>query len=75
MEKKIKRKSMTIRYDSRTFKIYPNSHTISLTTVQGILVYPVAHSPFIDKYRGEYTNAHIPQIGQENKGACIHVSY
>jgi hypothetical protein len=50
MEKKIKRKSMTIRYDSRTFKIYPNSHTISLTTVQGILVYPVAHSPLIDKY-------------------------
>ncbi|MGC8516179.1 MAG: RNA-guided endonuclease InsQ/TnpB family protein [Thermoplasmata archaeon] len=43
----------------RTFKFYPDSHTISLTTVQGSLVYPVAHSPLIDKYGGEYTNAQL----------------
>lgn len=43
---KIKKKSMTIRYDNRTFKFYPDSPTISLTTVQGRLVYPVAHSPY-----------------------------
>ncbi|PYB67453.1 hypothetical protein DMB44_09140, partial [Thermoplasma sp. Kam2015] len=59
IEKKIKRKSLAIRYDNRTFKFYPDSHTISLTTVQGRLVYPVAHSPLIDKYRGEYTNAQV----------------
>jgi len=59
LEKKIKRKSLTIRYDNRTFKFHPDSHTISLTTVQGRLVYPVAHSPLIDKYRGEYTNAQL----------------
>ncbi|MGC9074094.1 MAG: transposase, partial [Caldisericum sp.] len=59
LKKKIKRKSLTIRYDNRTFKFYPDSHTISLTTVQGRLVYPVAHSPLIEKYRGEYTNAQL----------------
>ena len=59
LKKKIKRKSLTIRYDNRTFKFYPDSHTVSLTTVKGRLVYPVAHSPLIDKYKGEYTNAQL----------------
>ena len=59
LEKKIKRKSLTIRYDNRTFKFYPNSHTVSLTTVHGRLIYPVAHSPLIDRYRSEYTNAQL----------------
>ena len=59
LKKGIHRKSLTIRYDQRTFKFYPDSHTISLTTVAGRLVFPVAHSPLIDKYRGEYTNAQL----------------
>ncbi len=59
LQKKIRRNSLTIRYDRRTFKFYPDSHTISLTTVSGRLVFPVAHSPLIGKYRGEYTNAHV----------------
>ena len=59
LDKKIHRKSMTIRYDGRTFRFYPDSHTISLTTVSGRLVFPVAHSPLVDKYRGEYTNAQV----------------
>ena len=59
LEMDIHRKSLTIRYDKRTFKFYPDSHTISLTTVAGRLVYPVAHSPLIDKCRGEYTNAQV----------------
>ncbi len=50
---------MTVRYDNRTFKFYPDSHTISLTTVHGRLTFPVAHSPMIDKYKGEYTNAQL----------------
>ena len=33
LETRIHRKSMTIRYDRRTFKFYPDSHTISLATV------------------------------------------
>ena len=67
LEKKIKRKSLTIRYDNRTFKFYPDSHTISLTTVQGRLVYPVAHSPLIDKYRGQYTNAQLVIDEKKNR--------
>jgi len=59
LEKKIRRKSLSIRYDNRTFKFYSDTHTVSLTTVHGRLVYPVAHSPLIDKYRGEYTNAQV----------------
>jgi hypothetical protein len=59
LKKKIKKKSLTIRYDNRTFKFYPDSHTISLTTVHGRLVYPVAHLPLIEKYKGEYTNAQL----------------
>ncbi len=59
LEKKIHRKSLTIRYDRRTFRFYPDSHTISLTTVSGRLVFPVALSPLIEKYRGEYTNAQV----------------
>jgi IS605 OrfB family transposase len=59
LEKKIHRTSLTIRYDRRTFKFYPDSHTVSLTTVKGRLVFPVAKSPLIDKYRGEYTNAQV----------------
>jgi len=50
---------LTIRYDNRTFKFYPDHTPISLTTVQGRLVYPVSHSPLIDKYKGEYTNAQL----------------
>jgi IS605 OrfB family transposase len=70
LEKKIKRKSYTIRYDRRTFKFYPDSHTISLTTVHGRLVFPVAHSPLIDRYRGEYTNA---QLTIEKKHRMMYV--
>ena len=67
LKEKIKRKSLTIRYDNRTFKFYPDSHTISLTTVHGRLVYPVAHSPLIDKYRGQYTNAQLVIDEKKNR--------
>ncbi|MGC8716035.1 MAG: RNA-guided endonuclease TnpB family protein, partial [Thermoplasmata archaeon] len=69
LEKKIKRRSLTIRYDNRTFT-HSDSHTISITTVQGRLVYPVAHSPLIEKYRGEYTNA---QLVIDEKGKRIFI--
>jgi len=29
LEKRIKRKSLTVRYDIKTFEFYPDSHTIS----------------------------------------------
>ncbi len=59
LRKEIRRKSLTIRYDRRTFKFYPDSHTISLTTVHGRLVFPIANSPLMEKYSGEYTNAQV----------------
>jgi len=67
LKEKIKRKSLTIRYDNRTFKFHPDSHTISLTTVQGRLVYPVARSPLIDKYRGQYPNAQLVIDEKKNR--------
>jgi len=72
LEKKIKKRSMTVRYDNRTFKFHPDSHTISLTTVHGRLVFPVAHSPLIDKYKGEYTNAQLV-VDERKKGIFIMV--
>ncbi|WP_241760255.1 hypothetical protein [Thermoplasma volcanium] len=38
-EKRIERKSLTERYDKRTFKFYLDSYTISITTVQDMLVF------------------------------------
>jgi hypothetical protein len=67
LEKKIKKKSMSIRYDNITFKLYPDLHTISLTTVQGRLVYHVANSPLIDKYKGKYTNAQLAIDKKRNR--------
>ena len=72
LKKEIHRKSLTIRYDQRTFKFYPDSHTISLTTVAGRLVFPVAHSPLIEKYRGEYTNAQL-SVDQKHQKIFIMV--
>lgn len=66
LKTKIGRKSLTIRYDCRTFKFYPDSLVISLTTVNGRLSFPVKHSPLIDKYKGEYTNAQL-LINQRHK--------
>ncbi|WP_237265375.1 hypothetical protein [Thermoplasma sp. Kam2015] len=34
LKKKIERRSLTVRYDNRMFKFYPDSHAISLTTDQ-----------------------------------------
>jgi len=67
LQKRIEKKSLTIRYDNRTFKFYPDSHTVSLTTVHGRLIYPVAYSPLIDKYRGEYTNAQLVVDEKRNR--------
>ncbi|MCL4326272.1 MAG: hypothetical protein M1481_05915 [Candidatus Thermoplasmatota archaeon] len=59
LEREIQKRSLTIRYGRRTFKFYPDSHTVSLTIVSGGLVFPVAHTPVIEKYRGEYANGQV----------------
>ncbi len=72
LQREIHRKSYTIRYDKRTFKFYPDSHTISLGTVKGRLVFPVAKSPLIEKYKGKYTNAQV-SIDTRNKKMFVMV--
>jgi IS605 OrfB family transposase len=54
-----KKKRLSIRYDGRTFKFYADSGYISLTTVMGRLTYPFKKYAYMDKYRGEYTNAQL----------------
>jgi hypothetical protein len=62
LETKPHEKSLTIRYDAGTFKFYPDSHTISLTTTAGRLVFPMTHSSLIDKYRGNIPMRNLPQM-------------
>ena len=65
--KEIRRKSLAIRYDGRTFRLYPDTRTISLTTVHGRIVFPIAYSPLKQKYRGEYTDAQVAVDAKQRK--------
>jgi IS605 OrfB family transposase len=56
---KPEKKQLSIRYDGRTFKFYADSGYVSLTTVMGRLTYPFKKYAYMDKYRGEYTNAQL----------------
>ncbi|MCL4330593.1 MAG: zinc ribbon domain-containing protein [Candidatus Thermoplasmatota archaeon] len=67
LEKEIRMKSLAIRYDGRTFRLYPDTHTISLTSVHGRIVFPIAYSPLKQKYRGEYTDAQVAVDAKQRK--------
>ena len=56
---KPEKKQLSIRYDGRTFKFYADSGYVSLTTVMGRLTYPFKKYAYMDRYRGEYTNAQL----------------
>jgi len=56
---KIIKKRLSVRYDKRTFKFYPDSNHASLTTVHGRLNFPFKHYSYLDSWRGEYTNAQL----------------
>jgi len=53
------KKRLSVRYDNRCFKFYPESNYASLTTVFGRLNFPFKHYAYMDKWRGEYTNAQL----------------
>ena len=53
------KKRLTIRYDKRTFKFYPETRRVSLTTVFGRLNFSFKHYPHMDRWKGEYTNAQL----------------
>ncbi|OGD45716.1 hypothetical protein A3K70_00125 [Candidatus Bathyarchaeota archaeon RBG_16_48_13] len=56
---KIIRKRLSVRYDNRCFKFYPDSNRVSLTTVMGRLTFPFKHYNYMDTWKGEYTNAQL----------------
>ncbi len=53
------KKRLTTRYDNRTFKFYPDSKYASLTTVFGRLNFTFKHYPYLEHWKGEYTNAQL----------------
>ena len=56
---KIVNKRLSVRYDNRCFKFYPDSNYVSLTTVHGRLNFPFKHYGYLDTWRGDYTNAQL----------------
>jgi predicted transposase len=56
---KIQKKRLSVRYDNRCFKFYPESNHVSLTTVDGRLNFRFNHYPYMDTWKGEYTNAQL----------------
>jgi IS605 OrfB family transposase len=56
---KIVKKRLSVRYDNRCFKFYPNSNYVSLTTVHGRLNFPFKHYLYLDTWKGKYTNAQL----------------
>jgi predicted transposase len=53
------KKRLSVRYDKRTFKFYPDQDRASLTTVRGRLSFPFKHYAYLDTWRGTYTNAQL----------------
>jgi len=53
------KKRLSVRYDNRCFKFYPESNYASLTTVFGRLNFPFKHYNYLDTWKGEYTNAQL----------------
>ncbi len=56
---KVTKKRLSIRYDGRCFKFYPESGYASLTTVLGRINLPFKHYAYMDRWRGECTNAQL----------------
>ena len=55
----IAKKRLSVRYDNRCFKFYPETDKVSLTTVHGRLVFAFKHFNYLDTWKGQYTNAQL----------------
>jgi IS605 OrfB family transposase len=53
------KKRLSVRYDKRTFKFYPDQDRASLTTTSGRLSFPFKHYQYLDTWKGTYTNAQL----------------
>ncbi len=56
---KANKQRLTVRYDNRTFKFYPDTDKVSLATVHGRLTFHFKHYNYMDTWRGQYTNAQL----------------
>lgn len=56
---KATKKQLTVRYDNRAFKFYPETNSVSLTTVHGRLNFIYSHYGYLDSWKGQYTNAQL----------------
>ena len=56
---KVVKKRLSVRYDNRCFKFYPETNKVSLTTVHGRLTFAFQHFSYLDTWRGQYTNAQL----------------
>jgi IS605 OrfB family transposase len=61
---KIVKKYLSVRYDNRAFKFYPDTRRVSLTTVFGRVNFSFKHYPYLDHWKGEYTNAQLLMRGK-----------
>jgi len=55
----IRKEGLSIRYDNRCFKFYPDSNLVSLTTVAGRMAFGFKHYAYMDHWKGRYTNAQL----------------
>jgi IS605 OrfB family transposase len=53
------KKRLSVRYDNRCFKFYPETNKVSLTTVHGRLIFAFKRFSYLDTWRGQYTNAQL----------------
>jgi len=53
------KKNLSVRYDNRYFKFYPETHKVSLTTVDGRLDFGFNHFSYLDTWKGQYSNAQL----------------
>jgi len=62
---KVVKKRLSVRYDNRCFKFYPETRRVSLTTVHGRLTFAFKHYRYLGIWKGQYTNAQL--IIRKNK--------
>ena len=66
----IVKERLSVRYDNRCFKFYPDSNYVLLTTTAGRMAFDFKHHQLMDRWKGRYTNA---QLVIKKHKASLHV--
>ena len=61
----VTKRCLSVRYDKRTFKFFPDSNYVSLATTSGRLHLPLKHYTYMDRLKGEYTSAQLTIKGNK----------